>query len=233
LSNPSQHFKKPSSFSSTRSHCSTPDSELKGKMTLCPVAIIPCQVELLVSCRYGNAVEDYLNVYLRTPDLPKDDIARALVARGRARKGAGQKLLLMASRGQYPLRCRMDEFCSLRPHCLSTLHPTPRRLPDGLDFRPFKPRTRVLLAPRARRESRLSYLRSHLFITSRRSPFQAFPHPNAFRRKFGTRSQASYHGTSSARGSSYPPSIAISQSVASSAPSTYTSVKTLTAGIGR
>jgi hypothetical protein len=44
-------------------------------------------------------VEDYLDVYLRTPDLPKDDIARALVARGRARKGAGQRLLLMASRG--------------------------------------------------------------------------------------------------------------------------------------
>lgn len=52
------------------------------------------------SCRYGDAVEEYLEVYLRTPDLPKDDVARALVARGRARKGAGQKLLLMASRGQ-------------------------------------------------------------------------------------------------------------------------------------
>lgn len=192
------------------------------------------KVEFLVSCRYGNAVEDYLDVYLRTPNLPKDDIARALVARGRARKGAGQKLLLMASRGQYPLRCRMGEFCSLRSPRLSTLRTTPRRLPDGLDFRPFKPRTRVLLAPRARRSSLLSHLRSHLFITfCRRSPFQAFPHPNAFRRKFGTRSQASYHGISSARGSSYPPSIAISQSVASSAPSTYTSVKTLTAGIGR
>ena len=54
----------------------------------------------LVPCRYGNVVEDYLDVYLRTPDLPKDDITRALVARGRARRGAGQKLLLMASRGQ-------------------------------------------------------------------------------------------------------------------------------------
>ena len=50
-------------------------------------------------CRYGDSVEEYLDVYLRTPDLPKDDVARALVARGRARKGAGQKLLLMASRG--------------------------------------------------------------------------------------------------------------------------------------
>lgn len=44
-------------------------------------------------------VENYLDVYLRIPDLPKDDIAKALVARGRARKGAEQKLLLMASQG--------------------------------------------------------------------------------------------------------------------------------------
>ncbi|KAH9993095.1 hypothetical protein BJV77DRAFT_1000192 [Russula vinacea] len=53
---------------------------------------------LLEAGQYGGVVEDYLDVYLRTPDLPKDDVARALVARGRARKGAGQKLLLMASR---------------------------------------------------------------------------------------------------------------------------------------
>ncbi|KAI0297045.1 hypothetical protein B0F90DRAFT_1811223 [Multifurca ochricompacta] len=53
---------------------------------------------LLEAGQYGSVVEDYLDVYLRIPDLPKDDIARALVARGRARKGAGHKLLLMASR---------------------------------------------------------------------------------------------------------------------------------------
>jgi len=53
----------------------------------------------LVPYRYGGVVEDYLDVYLRTPNLPKDDIVRALVARGRARKGAGQRLLLMASCG--------------------------------------------------------------------------------------------------------------------------------------
>ncbi|KAI0246589.1 hypothetical protein BJV78DRAFT_1297892 [Lactifluus subvellereus] len=52
---------------------------------------------LLEAGQYGSVVEAYLDVYLRTPDLPKDDIARALVARGRARKGAGQRLLLMAS----------------------------------------------------------------------------------------------------------------------------------------
>ncbi|KAH9976596.1 hypothetical protein BGW80DRAFT_1436025 [Lactifluus volemus] len=54
-------------------------------------------LSLLEAGKYGGVVEEYLDVYLRTPDLPKDDIARALVARGRARKGAGQRLLLMAS----------------------------------------------------------------------------------------------------------------------------------------
>ena len=53
----------------------------------------------LVPHRYGGMVEDYLDIYLRTPNLPKDDIVRALIVRGRARKGAGQRLLLMASHG--------------------------------------------------------------------------------------------------------------------------------------
>ncbi|KAI0261950.1 hypothetical protein BC834DRAFT_893413 [Gloeopeniophorella convolvens] len=52
---------------------------------------------LLDSGHYGSVVEGYLDVYLKTPDLPKDDVARAFIARGKARKGAGQKLLLMAS----------------------------------------------------------------------------------------------------------------------------------------
>ncbi|KAI9435553.1 hypothetical protein H4582DRAFT_2059465 [Lactarius indigo] len=49
---------------------------------------------------YGHmhAVEHYLDVYLRTPDLPPDDAARALFARGRARTSAGHQLFLMASR---------------------------------------------------------------------------------------------------------------------------------------
>lgn len=34
--------------------------------------------------RYGDAVEEYLDIYLRAADLPKDDIVRALVVPGRA-----------------------------------------------------------------------------------------------------------------------------------------------------
>ena len=55
-----------------------------------------------LSCRppdahsYGEEVENYLEVYLRTPGLEKKDIARALLARGNARKQAGERLLAKA-----------------------------------------------------------------------------------------------------------------------------------------
>jgi len=42
-------------------------------------------------------VDEYLDVYLKTPDLPKDDTVRALVARGMAHKSARQRLSLMES----------------------------------------------------------------------------------------------------------------------------------------
>ena len=45
---------------------------------------------------YGDEVENYLDVYLRTPGLEKQDIARALLARGNARKMAGERLLAKA-----------------------------------------------------------------------------------------------------------------------------------------
>ena len=47
-------------------------------------------------CRYGDEVENYLDVYLRTPGLERKDVARALLARGNARKMAGEKLLARA-----------------------------------------------------------------------------------------------------------------------------------------
>lgn len=45
---------------------------------------------------YGDEVENYLDVYLRTPGLEKQDVARALLARGNARKMAGERLLAKA-----------------------------------------------------------------------------------------------------------------------------------------
>ncbi|KAF8991309.1 hypothetical protein BDQ17DRAFT_1255018 [Cyathus striatus] len=46
--------------------------------------------------QYGQEVENYLEVYLRTPGLPKEDVARALLARGKARKLGGERLLAKA-----------------------------------------------------------------------------------------------------------------------------------------
>ncbi|KAI0031797.1 hypothetical protein K488DRAFT_51316 [Vararia minispora EC-137] len=51
---------------------------------------------LIESGRYGHEVEEYLDVYFRTPDLPADDVAKALLARGKARKDAAQLLLMRA-----------------------------------------------------------------------------------------------------------------------------------------
>ncbi|KAA1474118.1 hypothetical protein DENSPDRAFT_823815 [Dentipellis sp. KUC8613] len=45
---------------------------------------------------YGDDVEGYLEVYLNTPGLPREDTVRALVARGQARKEAGKRLLVRA-----------------------------------------------------------------------------------------------------------------------------------------
>ncbi|KAI0041668.1 hypothetical protein FA95DRAFT_1565151 [Auriscalpium vulgare] len=53
-------------------------------------------LRLLQAGQYGHEVESYLDVYLRTPGLPKADIARALLVRGKARKEASHRLRLQA-----------------------------------------------------------------------------------------------------------------------------------------
>lgn len=54
---------------------------------------------LLFWFRYGAEVENYLEVYLRTPGLSKSDVTRALLARGGARKKGGEALLVKANHG--------------------------------------------------------------------------------------------------------------------------------------
>ncbi|TCD62325.1 hypothetical protein EIP91_007065 [Steccherinum ochraceum] len=51
---------------------------------------------LIEAGEYGEQVENYMEVYLRTPGLPREDVAKALLARGNARKAAGDKLLSKA-----------------------------------------------------------------------------------------------------------------------------------------
>jgi len=54
--------------------------------------------------RYGAQVEDFLKVYLRTPGLPQEDVTKALLARGAARRAAAEKLMVRAHEGTSTLR---------------------------------------------------------------------------------------------------------------------------------
>ena len=62
-------------------------------------------VEASLHCRYDDNVERYLDVYLKTPNLPKPKMAKALLARANARKACAEKLLAQAHKGvrQLPL----------------------------------------------------------------------------------------------------------------------------------
>ncbi|KAH9924241.1 hypothetical protein B0H21DRAFT_781435 [Amylocystis lapponica] len=58
--------------------------------------LLETALSLIEAGQYGDEVENYLDVYLRTPGLAKGDIARALLARGTARKASGERLLAKA-----------------------------------------------------------------------------------------------------------------------------------------
>ncbi|CCM05826.1 uncharacterized protein FIBRA_08060 [Fibroporia radiculosa] len=58
--------------------------------------LLDMSLSLIDTGRYGDEVEQYLDVYLRTPSLPKADITAALLARGNARKAAAERLLVQA-----------------------------------------------------------------------------------------------------------------------------------------
>ncbi|KAJ7264050.1 hypothetical protein B0H12DRAFT_272542 [Mycena haematopus] len=58
--------------------------------------LLDTSLALIAAGQYGPEVENYLEVYLRTPDLPRNDVVKALLARGNARKAAGESLLVKA-----------------------------------------------------------------------------------------------------------------------------------------
>ncbi|EKM74787.1 hypothetical protein AGABI1DRAFT_132904 [Agaricus bisporus var. burnettii JB137-S8] len=58
--------------------------------------LLDTALSLIDAGRYGAEVEKYLDVYLKTPDLPKTQVAQALLARANARKAAGDELLTQA-----------------------------------------------------------------------------------------------------------------------------------------
>ncbi|KII90118.1 hypothetical protein PLICRDRAFT_40319 [Plicaturopsis crispa FD-325 SS-3] len=58
--------------------------------------LLQTSFQLISAGQYGDDVEKFLEVYLRTPGLTKQEMAKALLARGNARKAAGDKLLVKA-----------------------------------------------------------------------------------------------------------------------------------------
>ncbi|KAF8962211.1 hypothetical protein BDZ97DRAFT_1130863 [Flammula alnicola] len=58
--------------------------------------LLDTALALIDAGQYGPDVENYLEVYLRTPGLSREDLARALLARGNARKQGGERLLAKA-----------------------------------------------------------------------------------------------------------------------------------------
>ncbi|KAJ7607504.1 hypothetical protein FB45DRAFT_993876 [Roridomyces roridus] len=58
--------------------------------------LLDTALALINAGQYGTQVENYIEVYLRTPDLPRNDVVKALLARGNARKAGGESLLVKA-----------------------------------------------------------------------------------------------------------------------------------------
>ncbi|KAJ7092432.1 hypothetical protein B0H15DRAFT_833910 [Mycena belliarum] len=58
--------------------------------------LLDTALALIKAGQYGTDVENYMEVYLRTPDLPRNDVVKALLARGNARKAGGEDLIAKA-----------------------------------------------------------------------------------------------------------------------------------------
>ncbi|KAJ7049074.1 hypothetical protein C8F01DRAFT_1379121 [Mycena amicta] len=58
--------------------------------------LLDTALALIGGGQYGPEVENYIEVYLRTPYLPRKDVVRALLARGSARKAGGESLIAKA-----------------------------------------------------------------------------------------------------------------------------------------
>lgn len=176
---------------------------------------IPRSVFLtVVVCRYGAEVEKYLDVYLKTPDLPKTQVAQALLARANARKAAGDELLTQAHQGlpRFLLCCPSSSLFAdfqavlrLDPSNRQVAHQIRRRTVCSFFFHSF-----LFYSP--------GFCSKSILHTTR--PLTALPS------KSGPESQTTSPATTCDPGSISPPSIVPSPSTTSSTPSISISAKT-------
>ncbi|KAG2005529.1 hypothetical protein CC2G_001928 [Coprinopsis cinerea AmutBmut pab1-1] len=59
--------------------------------------LLDTALALIDAGKYGSEVENYFDVYLKTPNLPPGEVVRALLARASARRAAGERLLAQAN----------------------------------------------------------------------------------------------------------------------------------------
>ncbi|KAJ3762745.1 hypothetical protein EV360DRAFT_92279 [Lentinula raphanica] len=69
--------------------------------------LLDTALDLIAAGQYGEQVENYFEVYLRTPNLSNADMVKALLARGKARKAEGESLLAKAQQ-DYEAALRLD-----------------------------------------------------------------------------------------------------------------------------
>ena len=77
--------------------------------------------------RYGPKVEEFLEVYLKTPGLLQADVTKALLARGSARRAAAERLMAKAKQGTnilHPSSPALIEGAQTFTPCLDSIPPT-------------------------------------------------------------------------------------------------------------
>ena len=73
--------------------------------------------------RYGPKVEEFLEVYLNTPGIPQQDVTKALLARGAARRAAAERLMAKAKQGTKASYNRLNLPQLIERVQTSTLYP--------------------------------------------------------------------------------------------------------------
>jgi len=165
--------------------------------------------------RYGDQVENFLKVYLKIPGLPQEDLTKALLARGAARRVAAERLMGKAHQGTSILEVpsgadrRNADF-----QALSRLDPSNRQVKSLLQLSKQVSSCRCDVG-----------LISLVFSPTRNQP--AIGHPW----KYGTGLLRAYLGITSGHGCSFRHSTVISPSDTSSHLLTFTLGKIKSTGI--
>ncbi|KAF5342852.1 hypothetical protein D9757_014921 [Collybiopsis confluens] len=120
--------------SSTMLSSSPPQDELTSTVFDALQSLVPSRkatflldaaLALIAAGQYGAQVEHYLDVYLRTPNLPKEDVVKALLTRANARKAEGENLSAKAQQ-DYETVFKLDPSNKELQHIVGTTELVPK-----------------------------------------------------------------------------------------------------------